>query len=190
MYGGSYPSIDRPSFIEIFDQEVKEWTKQPIEIPSDPLPLRHTRGSCCVLPSGDIYFYGGYIIGNTRLRKPCDHLYKLKTTRAQLELLKLSPGGDDKPMKKAGCQMVVFHKTKIALYGGETHVNLISSISPKQLSRTVSIGPGTNWQIVNELHVFDTLTGNLYPVVMYMALHTTGCALESYIVAIVTIRII
>ena len=147
MYGGSYPNDEPPSFVEIFDQEMKTWIKQPIETP--PSVLRHTRGSCCALPSGDIYFYGGFIG-----KKPCDHLYKLKTT--QLELLKLSPGGDDKPMKKAGCQMVVFHRTKLALYGGQTHENLISS--PKQLSRTVSIG--RIWCITNELHVFDTLTGN------------------------------
>ena len=156
MYGGSYPNVDPPSFVEIFDQDMKVWIKQPIEIPSyrSASTLRHTRSSCCVLPSGDIYFYGGYV-GSTRL-KLCNHLYKLDTTCEQLKLLKLSPGGDDKPMKKAGCQMVVFHKTKFALYGGETHETLISS--PKQLSRTVPIG--RNWQITNEFHVFDILTGS------------------------------
>ena len=148
MYGGSHSSDEPPSFVEIFDQEMKTWIKQPIEIPSSDLMLMHTRSSCCALPSGDIYFYGGFIE-----MKPCDHLYKLNTTSIQLELVKLSPGGDDKPMKKAGCQMVVFHKTKIALYGGQTHEN-----HSKQLSRTVSIG--RMWKIVNELHVFDTLTGN------------------------------
>jgi hypothetical protein len=151
MYGGTHPSYDPPSFVEIFDQEMKTWVKQSIEIPPSDSMMRHTRSSCCAFPSGDIYFYGGFIG-----RKPCDHLYKLNITSAQLKLLKLSPGGDDKPMKKAGCQMVVFHKTKIALYGGQTHESLISS--PKQLSRTVSIG--RNWQLINELHVFDTLTGN------------------------------
>ena len=149
MYGGTRPRNDPLSFIEIFDQEMKTWIKQPIEVSPSDLTLRHTRGACCALPSGDIYFYGGFIG-----RKPCDHLYKLNTTSTQLELLRLSPGGDDKPVRKAGCQMVVFHKTKIALYGGHTHEILIST--PEQLSRTVSIG--RNWQL-NELHVFDILTG-------------------------------
>jgi hypothetical protein len=151
MYGGTHPSDDPPLFVEIFDHEMKTWTKQEIEISPSDLMLGHTRGTCCALPSGEIYFYGGFI-GKT----PCDHLYKLNTTSTQLKLLKLSPGGDDKPVKKAGCQMVVFHKTKIALYGGQTHESLISS--SKQLSRTVTIG--RNWQLTNELHVFDTLTGN------------------------------
>ena len=152
MYGGTRPRHDlkSPSFIEVFDQEMKTWIKQPIKISPSDLMLRHTRASCCALPSGDIYFYGGFIG-----RQPCDHLYKLNTRSTQLELLRLSPGGDDKPVRKAGCQMVVFHKTKIALYGGQTHENLIST--PEQLSRTVSIG--RNWQITNELHVFDILTG-------------------------------
>ena len=150
MYGGTHPRNDPLSFIEIFDQEMKTWIKQPIEISPSDLMLEHTRGSCCALPSGDIYFYGGFIG-----MQPCDHLYKLNTTSAQLELLRLSPGGDDKPVRKAGCQMVVFHKTKIALYGGQILENLIST--PKQLSRTVSVG--RYWHITNELHVFDTLTG-------------------------------
>jgi hypothetical protein len=156
MYGGSFPSDDPPSFVEIFDQEMKTWVKQSIEIPpsvSESM-LGHPRGTCCALSSGDIYFYGGYIIR----KKPCDHLYKLNITSAQLKLLKLSPGGDDKPMKKAGCQMVVFHKTKIALYGGQTHEKFISSST--QLSRTESIAIGRNLQSTNELHVFDALTGN------------------------------
>ena len=159
MYGGHHPSIEPPSFVEIFDQDMKVWIKQPIEIPPDrsAATLMHYRSSCCVLPSGDIYFYGGYIIENTGI-EPCDHLYKLDTMYAQLKLLKLSPGGDDKPMKKAGCRMVVFHKTKIALYGGETHETLISS--PKQLSRTVTIG--RNFQITDEFHVFNVLTGTVY----------------------------
>ena len=149
MYGGSIPNNEPPSFIEIFDQKTKTWIKQPIELPTS--VLRHTRGSCCTLPSGDIYFYGGFVG-----KKPCDHLYKFKTTSKQFELLKLSPRGDDRPVKKAGCQMVVFHKTKFALYGGTTHENLVST--PQQLSRTVSIG--RFWRITSELHVFDTLTGN------------------------------
>ena len=152
MYGGTRPrhDLEPPSFIEIFDQEMKTWIKQPIEISPSGLMLGDTRGSCCALQSGDIYFYGGYIGWQV-----CDHLYKLNTTSTQLELLRLSPGGDDKPLRKAGCQMVVFHKTKIALYGGQTHENLIST--PKQSSRIVSIG--RKWQITNELHVFDILTG-------------------------------
>lgn len=149
MYGGSYPNDESPLFVEIFDQETKKWTKQLTENP--PSDKMHTRGAHCSLQSGDIYFYGGFIT-----EKPCDHLYKLAIT--QLKWIKLSPTGDDRPIKKAGCQMVVFHRTKIALYGGQSHRNLISS--PQQLSRTVQIG--RIWCITNELHLFDTLTGN-YP---------------------------
>lgn len=151
MYGGSTPNNEPPSFVEIFDQKMKTWIKQPIELPPSILSLRHTRGSCCALSSGDIYFYGGFIG-----RKPCDHLYRLKTTGKQLELVKLSPGGGDMPMKKAGCQMVVYHKTRFALYGGATHKSLVAT--PQQLSRTVPIGG--IWSITNELHVFDTRTGS------------------------------
>ena len=148
MYGGSLPLNDeRPSFVEIFDQESKTWKKQLIENPPSIKEYR-TRGACCSLQS-DIYFYGGFI-GD----KPCDHLCKLVTTR--LEWIKLSPGGDSRPIKKAGCQMVVFHKTKLALYGGQSYHNLISS--PQQLSRIMPTG-GT-WCVTNEFHVFDTLIGN------------------------------
>ena len=152
MYGGSIPNNKPPPFVEIFDQKIKIWIKQQIELPPSVLSLRHTRGSCCALSSGDIYFYGGFIG-----RKPCDHLYRLKTTSKQLELLNLSPGGDDKPMKKVGCQMVVFHGTKLALYGGQTNENLVSIT--QHLLRTASIRKSF-WCITNELHVFDTLTGN------------------------------
>lgn len=147
MYGGSHPLTDkRQSFVEIFDQESKTWTKQLIENP--PSVKEHTRGACCSIQS-DVYFYGGFIG-----YEPCDHLFKLVTTR--LELIKLSPGGNNGPIKKAGCQMVVFHKTKLALYGGQSYRNLISS--PQQLSRIMPTG--SIWCITNEFHVFDTLTGN------------------------------
>lgn len=149
MYGGTIPSGEPPSFVEVFDQETKTWIRRPIEIPPSVLSLMHTRGACCALPSGDIYFYGGFIGMN-----PCNLFYKLKTI--QMELIKLTPGGDDRPMKKAGCQMVAFHKTKLALYGGATYKDLVST--PLQLSRAVSIGG--NWCITNELHVFDTLAGS------------------------------
>ena len=151
MYGGTYPNDEPLSFIEVFDQEKRTWIKRLTENPPSN-EKEHTRGACCSLLSGDIYFYGGFIGDHD---DPCDYLYKLKTT--QLEWIKLSPGGDDKPVKKAGCQMVVFHKTKIALHGGQSKQRLISS--PQQLSRIVPVG--ITWCITNELHVFDTLTGNL-----------------------------
>ena len=147
MYGGTYPNDEPPSFVEVFDLDMKTWTIQLTE--NSPSDKRHTRGACCSLQSGDIYFYGGFIA-----KKPCDHLYKLMIT--QMGWIKLLPRGDDRPIKKGGCQMVVFHKTKIALYGGQSHRNLISS--PQQLSRTVQIG--RTLCITNELHLFDTLTGN------------------------------
>ena len=67
-----------------------------------------------------------------------NHLFKLSTE--PLELIKLSPGGDIKPLEKEGCRMVAFHKTKLALYGGQ---NLRRGI------------------ITNEFHIYDTETGKL-----------------------------
>ena len=153
MYGGSCSPDEPASFVEVFDQQMKIWTKlQAISPPSD---KRRTRGACCSVSSGDIYFYGGFL-GN----ELCDHFYKLTTTTRRFrEWTKLSPGGDNKPLKKAGCEMVAFHKTRIALYGGQTFRYLLSS---QQLTRTVSVGG--DWRITNELHVFDTLTGKSYTV--------------------------
>ena len=149
MYGGSSSHYDTPSsFVEVFDQETRTWTQQPTTNP--PLDEMRSRGACCSLPSGDIYFYGGF--GEEEL---CDCFYKLTDT--QFEWINLLLGGDNnlRPLKKAGCQMVVFHRSKIALYGGQTFRSLLSSL--EQLSRTVSVGG--DWRITNELHVFDTPTG-------------------------------
>ena len=146
MYGGSCLHYESSSFVEVFDQELKLWTRQPTK--NQPPDEMHTRGACCSLPSGDIYFYGGFMGDEL-----CDHFYKLLTT--QLEWIKLSPGGDNQPLKKAGCQMVVFHKTKIALYGGQVFRSLLSS--PEQFSRTVSLFG--KWRLTDEMHMFDTVTG-------------------------------
>lgn len=74
MYGGSSSHYDTPSsFVEVFDQETRTWTQQPTTNP--PLDEMRSRGACCSLPSGDIYFYGGF--GEEEL---CDCFYKLTDT--------------------------------------------------------------------------------------------------------------
>ena len=137
LYGGccSYKSSSSSSlnFIEVFDQEMRTWTKHSLVFKDCLSDIGRRRGACCSLSSGDIYMYGGFC--GLELS---NHLFKLSTK--PLKLTKLSPGGDIKPLKKGGCRMVAFHRTKLALYGGQ---NFREGI------------------ITNEFHIYDTLTGKL-----------------------------
>lgn len=132
LYGGCCIH-EPPSFVEVFNQKMKTWTKHTLTFEGTVSYSIRRRGACCSLPSGDIYFYGGY----------CDHLlskqlFKLMTK--SLEFLKLTPGGENRPREQGGCRMVAFHRTKLALYGGQVY-------------------QPTRFTISNDFHVYDTLTG-------------------------------
>ena len=135
MYGGCC-SHEPSSFIEVFDQVMKTWTKYPLVFKDTLSNLKRWRGACCSLATGDIYMYGG-LSGQVL----SDQLFILMTK--SLEFIKLSPGGDNKPRQVEGCRMVAFHGTKLALYGGQFFL-------PPRLT------------ITNNFHVYDSLTGKLH----------------------------
>ena len=131
------------STVEVFDQYLEEW--KALKTTGSP-PKGLYAGGCCVSPSGDLYTYGGHDGSKWH-----GGLYKLSSLKWSQISADSDPNG---PMRKAGCGMVFFYKSKLAIIGGYGLPH-----GPPQpgasFVKDKGYTNGTVW--TNEIHVIDTL---------------------------------
>ena len=127
--------------IEVFDQYLEQWRQ--LKTSGSP-PKGLYAGGCCVSPSGDLYVYGGSD-GSTRH----GGLYKLSSLKWSL----LGESDMHGPMRKSGCEMVCFNKSKVAIVGG--YGPPPTSLQPgASFIKDKRYTDGEGW--TNEVHIFDT----------------------------------
>ena len=128
--------------IEVFDHYFEQWKS--VKTTGSP-PKGQYAGACCVSPCGDLFAYGG-----DDGQALCGGLHKL----SYLMWSQLSVESDAKgPMKKVGCALICFTKTKIAVIGGYG----LPHGTPQPGSSFVkdkSSTDGRGW--TNEIHTFDS----------------------------------
>ena len=131
------------STVEVFDQYLEEW--KALNTTGNP-PKGLYVGGCCVSPSGDLYTYGGDDGSNWR-----GGLYKLSSLKWSQLSAEFDPNG---PMRKSGCGMVFFNKSKLAIIGGYglPHGPPQPGASFVKDKRYTN---GNRW--TNEIQIFDTL---------------------------------
>ena len=131
------------STVEVFDQYLEEW--KALKTTGNP-PKGLYAGGCCVSPSDDMYTYGGFDGPDRR-----GGLYKLSSLKWSQLSAESDPNG---PMRKYGCGMVFFNKSKLAIIGG---YGLPHGPPQPGASFVKDRGStdGSGW--TNEIHVIDTL---------------------------------
>ena len=141
--------------VEVFDQSIETWKRKST---SGEPPKALYEGACCISPSGDLYFYGGNDLllheGNySSVYRGELHKLSSKTLEWSQILHESTPDGPGPgPMKKIGCQMVCFTKSKLALFGGHGRPQ-----GAVQIGSSMMKGLNTVW--TNELHTLDTNDG-------------------------------
>ena len=99
------------STVEVFDQYLEQW--RGLKTAGSP-PEGLYLGTCCCIPNGDLYVYGGSDGSGYH-----GGLYKLPLSSQELEWSQLSVESDPSgPMRKAACRMIYFDNKKLAVIGG------------------------------------------------------------------------
>ena len=127
---------------EVFDHYLEQWKS--MKTTGNP-PKGQYAGACCVSSDGNLFAYGGD--DGHAFRGGLHKLCSLKWSQLSLESDAIGP------MKKVGCALICFTRTKIAVIGGYG----LPHGPPQPGSSFVkdkSSSDGKGW--TNEIHIFDS----------------------------------